>query len=493
MTAEIPTINTATLRAELPRHVRADRADPAQRPQLHRPRAAAAGRERVSPPRRRLGRRARPRDERQRAGSALERLPARRHAASTTSRTARRAAPRAPRSASTRSASSASRPTPTAPSSAATRADRSTCSPSRARTVCPAAPSSSTATTRSTRTTSSTSAASPTSTATSSAARVGGPIATDRAFFFLGYEALIERLGRTISTVVPDDNARLGILRRAAPCRSTRSWPPYLAGVPARQRRIARPGPRRATTSRSRRGSISTSCRAASTTTPTASQQFFARYTLDDADQFLPTDYPQFPREFFSRNQFFTGEYRQVLSEPHAQHRAARVQPHADRPERRVEHRPSRCRSSCPDAGSSGDIDIGGMKRFGPQISANLRLVQNVFSLSNDLTHARGRHTLKAGALVERYQDNMVNPTFSLGIYRFANLVDVPAARTPRQLHRSHAGGAVRPLLALHAVRPLRAGRRPDHAAADAERRPALRVHTRCRRTSTGATRRCRT
>ena len=75
---------------------------------------------------------------------------------------------------------------------------------------------------------------------------------------------------------------------------------------------------------------------------------------------------------------------------------------------------------------SSGDfagaIDIGGMKRFGPQSSANLRLVQNVFSFSNDLTHVRGRHTLKAGALVERYQDNMVNPTFSLGIFTFGLL-----------------------------------------------------------------------
>src|SRR3712207_9537919 len=39
-----------------------------------------------------------------------------------------------------------------------------------------------------------------------------------------------------------------------------------------------------------------------------------ARYTFDDAEQRLPTDFPQFPRAFFSRNQFFTGEYRQALS-----------------------------------------------------------------------------------------------------------------------------------------------------------------------------------
>jgi hypothetical protein len=31
--------------------------------------------------------------------------------------------------------------------------------------------------------------------------------------------------------------------------------------------------------------------------------QMFARYTVDDADQLLPTDYPQFPRDFLSRNQ----------------------------------------------------------------------------------------------------------------------------------------------------------------------------------------------
>jgi hypothetical protein len=69
-----------------------------------------------------------------------------------------------------------------------------------------------------------------------------------------------------------------------------------------------------------------------------------------------------------------------------------------------------------------GAIDIAGLKRFGPQSSVDVRLVQNVFSFQNDLIHTRGRHVLKSGALVERYQDNMVNPTFSLGIFTFANL-----------------------------------------------------------------------
>src|SRR4029453_606070 len=66
--------------------------------------------------------------------------------------------------------------------------------------------------------------------------------------------------------------------------------------------------------------------------------------------------------------------------------------------------------------------DIGGLKRFGPQSSGNLRLVQNVFAFPDDLVHSRGKHLIKGGGPLEYYQDNMVNPTFSLGIYAFPNL-----------------------------------------------------------------------
>ncbi len=69
-----------------------------------------------------------------------------------------------------------------------------------------------------------------------------------------------------------------------------------------------------------------------------------------------------------------------------------------------------------------GNIDVGGLQRFGTQSSANLRLMQQVTSLQADLVWNRGRHLLRAGGLAEHYQQDMINPTFSLGTYTFANL-----------------------------------------------------------------------
>ena len=43
-------------------------------------------------------------------------------------------------------------------------------------------------------------------------ATVGGRIKRDRSFFFIGHEGLRENLGRTISSEVPDLNARRGII-----------------------------------------------------------------------------------------------------------------------------------------------------------------------------------------------------------------------------------------------------------------------------------------
>jgi hypothetical protein len=250
-------------------------------------------------------------------------------------------------------------------------------------------------------------------------AAIGGPIRPNRTFFFVNYEALIERLGRTVSTVVPDDDARLGILPTGA-VGVNPAVAPFLAEFPRANGPLLGQGI--AVHNFPFAQTLDQHFLQARTDLNTGSgRQTFARYTIDDTNQFLPTDYPQFPREFLSRNQFFTGEHREILSSRTLN--TTRIGFSRTRIGQNVQANTTQPLAAfVPGRATTGAIDIGGLRRFGPQSSANLRLVQNVFSLQNDLVHTRGNHVIKAGGLVEHYQDNMVNPTFSLGIYAFPSL-----------------------------------------------------------------------
>lgn len=260
-------------------------------------------------------------------------------------------------------------------------------------------------------------------------ATIGGPIVKDKTFFFVGYEALIERLGKTINSFVPDLNARQGIL----PSGTVAVSPvirPYLDLIPLPN------GP-------SIGGGFANLFFGFKQTVDQSylqgridhrfndKHQLFGRYTFDDADQRLPTDYPQFPRDFISRNQFTTLEHTWLISPSTVN--TARFGFSRTRVGQNVfADIPSGLPPFVPGRDFIGNIDIGGMQRFGPQSSANLRLTQNVFSFSEGLTHVRGNHVIKVGGLIERYQDNMVNPTFSLGVYAFADL-NAFLTNTPRQ------------------------------------------------------------
>ncbi len=252
----------------------------------------------------------------------------------------------------------------------------------------------------------------------------GGPVRENKLFYFLGYEGLRENLGRTITSAVPDANARLGRLPDPANPGQfinvdvNAAVAPYLNEYPVPNGTSLGDGTAlhsfqfdQAIDQNFLQGRVDYNLSPGS--------QFFARYTLDDVDQRLPLDYPQFPRAFVSRNQFFTAELKQAFSSNLlATYRGGYSRTRVGQDVEANTTLPP----FVPGREFMGNIDVGGLQRFGTQASANLRLLQQVTSFSTDLVWTRGRHLIRTGALAEHYQQDMVNPTFSLGTYSFANL-----------------------------------------------------------------------
>jgi hypothetical protein len=259
-------------------------------------------------------------------------------------------------------------------------------------------------------------------------ASLGGPVRRGSSFFFFGYEGLRERLGRTISSNVPDDNAHAGFLPDPANPGSlvnvgvNPGVQPYLDEFP-RPNGQALGGGLAVYTFGFQQRLDADFVQGRFDRNVGSKGQFFARYTFDDASQFLPMDFPQFPRTFYSRNQFVTAEYRHVHSpRTLSTVRASFSRTRLGQTVRADTAKP--LQPFVPGRSMVGSIDIGGIPRFGTQSSVDFRNAQNVWGIEPSLTLIRGKHQLIAGMVAEHYQCNMVNPTFGLGIYTFGDLRD---------------------------------------------------------------------
>ena len=145
---------------------------------------------------------------------------------------------------------------------------------------------------------------------------LGGPPQRDRTFFFGAYEGLVERLGVTGVTAVPDDDARRGIIWRAVQSRCIRHSRYLRRLFPrANGRSLGSGGPSISSRTRNPLTSICTSC--ASITRPSAANSLFVRATHDRADVIrIPPNKPPISNvDEATRNTYVTGEYQHSFTQ----------------------------------------------------------------------------------------------------------------------------------------------------------------------------------
>src|SRR5438093_9010048 len=244
----------------------------------------------------------------------------------------------------------------------------------------------------------------------------GGPIAKNRLFFFGGVERLSEDLGITTTAFVPNEAARSGALFPINPIMA-----PYLKLFPA-------PNAGEASAAQ---GIGIFACELNQPTrenffqgrldyTVSDTDSLFARFTHDGADQTVSAGFPDYATDSVSRNQFFTTEYKRIVTP--AVLNTARF----SHSRLRFEQLPAF--PSVPDlafiAGQDlmGVISINGFTSIGG--TTNNPSTNNSFywTFSDDLSYVKGRHLLKAGALVEHLRTNKLTATNIRGSYTFANL-----------------------------------------------------------------------
>src|SRR5688572_17808055 len=252
---------------------------------------------------------------------------------------------------------------------------------------------------------------------------LGGPLQRDRTFFFAAYEGLIERLGVTGVTAVPDDDARRGIIGGRA-----------IALHPAVPRYLDVLFPRANGRSLGNGGAEYLFSETQPTDEhlyqlrvdhrPSAANGFFGRITHDRADvtRIPPNKPPISILEEATRNTYLTGEWQRTFSQNTLnQFRAGLNRSVSLADNRRTIDIP-------PDMAwlpgeQFGYLTIQGLVT---EMAGDFRLPRNDrlnnWQLSNMLISTRGRHLIKLGGQLQYMQFNQDTTSQAGGIVTFNNL-----------------------------------------------------------------------
>ncbi len=74
-----------------------------------------------------------------------------------------------------------------------------------------------------------------------------------------------------------------------------------------------------------------------------------------------------------------------------------------------------------------GQFDVTGLTNFGASNSAPNFLVQNVYTISDDIFYTKGKHAFKFGTLINRFEDNEFASTGLRGTINFSSIAGMMA------------------------------------------------------------------
>ncbi len=259
-------------------------------------------------------------------------------------------------------------------------------------------------------------------------AAIGGPIIRNKTFFFGSYEGLRENKGVGTWGIVPDDNARLGILPSQSPITIDPRSVPLINLYPRANGQKILDTVTGAETGVAEFFGLTQRPSRDDFFTVKVDHNFsdkdmvMARYLFDDSFQVLPRFFPQYFNQAVNRKQVATIEWRKIIGSSIVNE--ARFGFNRSTPSELV--------PTPDDTGVSfiagqpvGEINITGLTPVGTDRTNPKLFFQNNFQISDSLSINRSRHGIKLGAVYERFQFNGSSQTRTRGRLRFRTLPDL--------------------------------------------------------------------
>src|SRR5437763_1035351 len=242
----------------------------------------------------------------------------------------------------------------------------------------------------------------------------------NKTFFFGSYEGFRESKGITGVSIVPDDNARLGALPGKAKVTVDARALPILDLFPRANGKNFGDGTAQFTGT-TKRLSNDDFFTFKVDHNFSNSDTMFVRYLFDDSDQVLPRNFPEFPNLALNNKQVFTVEETKIITKNIVNE--ARFGFNHSTPQEVV---PRTSRALSLISGKDlGEVTVSGLTAAGTDRTNPKSFFLNNYQFTDSLSVVRGRHSLKVGGSLDRFQYDGDSESRSRGQLRFSSLANL--------------------------------------------------------------------